>query len=799
MNMIFKNLIISIRNLLKDKTLNGINILGLTIGIAAFLLIAQYIRFESSYDSFLNNSDRIHRLVFYRHYTTGLDKSVGNNYMAGEIAYENIPEIENFLRCKKSTQFLQVEEEIFKEEKVFFADSSFFDMFSYPVVSGEKSEFLRTPNVAIITESTARKYFANENPVGKTIYRVNPGKTPLVVQGVVKDVPPNSHLKFDMVISLSSLTNPSYCYGCNNTNTYFLLRKGSDPEVISAKITDLAINFLASKGKKLDFKIEYHLQQVRDIHLHSHYRFEHEANGNFVYQIALLIVALFILLSAWLNYSNIYQSILKKKIRSFGIRKINGASWQSFASSFVLETLITGFISLALAYLLLSVTFHPLQEFLKLDYTVEWVLNFQSLIYSIGAIIFISVVVGIAMSLRFLKIRPVYLIQNKMQNTHSKPNNMVLIIQFSIAIFLIASTFVAIKQIDFMQSSAMSMDIDQVLTVKRPVGRKYNKSQKPFEESLKRLSGITETTYSTITPGEKNSWVKGGITIKGIDQSSDQIYQSNVAPDFFTFFKVKLLAGRSFFPDETNWEDGTRHVILNKQAALALGATNYTDLLGQTLFDFDDGKEMGEIIGVVDGYFQNSLDQEVVPTIFNPDQFGYFIFIKSHGQNLHDLVSNVKSEYQKYFADSYFEYFFLDDYFNAQYQSHIQFNRCFILFSFMSIIISILSLLGIVIMRANARIKEIGIRKVNGARTWEVLSLLNKDFMKGVVVSILIATPIAYYAMYKWLSNFAYKTELSWWIFALAGLLALGIALLTVSFQSYKAASRNPVESLRYE
>jgi putative ABC transport system permease protein len=798
--MILRNFKIIFRELFKNKAINGINIIGLAIGIAAILIISQYIRFENSYDSFLNNSERIHRVVFYRHYTTGLDKSVGNNYMVGQIAMENIPEIENFLRCKKSTQFLQVNEEIFKEERVFFADSSFFDLFTYPVISGSKPDFLRAPNVAVITESTARKYFGNENPVGKTIYRVNPGKTPLVVQGVVKDVPPNSHIKFDMVISLSSLINPSYCYTCNNTNTYFLLREGSDPEVISAKITDLALQFLESKGLKLDYPIEFHLQNIRDIHLHSNYRFEHEINGNYVYQIALLIVALFILLSAWLNYSNIYESLLKKNIRSFGIRKINGASWQSFIADFITETLVTGFISLVFAYLLLSVSFPALKDYLRLDFSLEWALGFQTILFSVLAIIFISVVVGISMSLRFINIRPVFLVQNKIQNVnHKKPKNLVLVIQFSIAIFLIASTFIAIKQIHYMQGSALSMNMDQVLTVKRPVDRKYNAAQKQFEESIKRIPGITATTYSTVTPGEKNGWVKGGIAIKGNDKLSDQLYQSNVAPGFFDFFQVKLLAGRLFLPDETNWEGGSRHIILNKQAALALGASNYTDLIGKTLIDSDEGNDMGEIVGVVDGYFQNSLDQEVVPTIFNPDQFGYFLFLKIRGENPVELISTVKTEYQKYFKDSYFEYFFLDDFFNAQYQSHIQFNRCFTLFSFMAIIISVLSLLGVVIMGSAARTKEIGIRKVNGARTWEILSLLNKDFMKGVVFSILIATPLAYFAMHKWLENFAYKTELSWWIFALAGLLALGIALLTVSWQSWKAATRNPVEALRYE
>jgi putative ABC transport system permease protein len=790
----------SYRSLLKNKAINSINIIGLAIGIAAILIISQYIKFEGSFDSYLNNNDRIYRLVLSRHYSTGLDQSVGNNYVVGQIASDNIPEIESFLRCKKSTQFIKVGEEIFKEENVFFADSSFFDLLSYPIISGKKTNLLRAPNLAVITESTARKYFGNENPVGKTIYRVNPGKVPVLVQGVVKDVPPNSHLKFDIVVSLSSLTNDSYCYTCNNTNTYFLLQEGSNPEEVSAKITGLAQDFLASKGLKYDFKIEYQLQNLRDIHLHSHYRFEHETNGNYTYQFILMIVALFILMSAWLNYSSIYESLLKTEIKSFGIRKINGAPWRSFLGSIITETLMSGFISLLLAFALLSVLFPPLQTYLNLAYSFDSILNFQTILYSIITIIGISILLAFILSIRYIKTIPLNLIQNRKSSGSSrKSGNWVLITQFCIAIFLIASTLIAVKQIHYMQDSALSMDINQVLTIKRPLDKKYNAAQKQFEESLKRIPGIAETSYSTITPGEKNSWVKGGIAIKDSERFSDQLYQSNVAPGFFDFFGVKLLAGRTFYANETNWEGGKRHLVLNKQAALALGTSNYSDLLGKVLLDSDDGNEMGEIVGVVDGYFQNSLDQEVIPTIFNPDQLGYFLFIKLNGENPVELVSKVKAAYNNHFKDTYFEYYFLDDYFNSQYQSHVQFNHCFVLFAIMAIVIAVLSLLGVVIMGAASRIKEIGIRKVNGARTWEILSLLNRDFIKGVVIAILIATPISWYAMNKWLENFAYKTTLSWWIFALAGVLALGIAMLTVSFQSYKAATRNPIESLRYE
>jgi putative ABC transport system permease protein len=350
-----------------------------------------------------------------------------------------------------------------------------------------------------------------------------------------------------------------------------------------------------------------------------------------------------------------------------------------------------------------------------------------------------------------------------------------------------------------MEKKALTMNIEQVLVVKMPAGGKFNSSQNAFRQTIENHPEITSSTYSRITPGDKNSWVKGGIAIKGIDNKSDQIYQSSISPGFFDFFGIKLIAGQQFFADETNSDDGKKRVIINKEAALALGSTNFEDVLGKMLYDSDEKQEVGEIIGIVDGYFQNSLEQKVLPTIFNPDQYGNYAFLKIKKADIVNIVSTVKSEFQKNFEGSYFEYFFLDDYFNKQYLTHIRFNRCFVLFSIIALIISSLSLLGVVMMVSTARTKEIGIRKVNGAKIKEILYLINKEFLLSLVVAFIITTPIIWFFMTRWLENFAYKTELSWWIFALAGLLALGIALLTVSFQSWKAATRNPVEALRYE
>jgi putative ABC transport system permease protein len=335
--------------------------------------------------------------------------------------------------------------------------------------------------------------------------------------------------------------------------------------------------------------------------------------------------------------------------------------------------------------------------------------------------------------------------------------------------------------------------------VKRPQAREFNPSQAPFQESLLRIPEITGVTYSTIIPGEKNTWVKGGISLKGKEKLGYQFFQADVAPGFFDFFNVKLLEGRHFFKDETNWSGGPRHLILNKEAALAFGEDNLKNLIGKTLYDSDMKEDIGEIVGLIDGYFQNSLDQEIKPTIFNCDQGGYYIFVKIKSKDIQNTVGKVTSEYKKYFKGQYLEYFFLDDFFNAQYSSHIQLFKCFILFSIMALIITSLSLFGLVMLASVSRIKEIGIRKLNGAEISEILYLLNQEYFILTTVAFIIATPLTWLALHKWIQNFAFRTEPAWWIFASAGIISFGIAIFTISWQSWKAATRNPVEALRYE
>jgi putative ABC transport system permease protein len=350
-----------------------------------------------------------------------------------------------------------------------------------------------------------------------------------------------------------------------------------------------------------------------------------------------------------------------------------------------------------------------------------------------------------------------------------------------------------------MQKEALTMNINQTLVVKRPASREFNTVQRSFQEALLKHPGISEITFSTIAPGEKNGWVKGGISLKGKEKLGYQFFQMDVSPDFFKFFNVKLIAGRNFFSDENNWLGGPKHLILNKEAAMAFGEEKIEDIIGQTIWDNDMKEEMGEVVGIIDGYFQNSLDQEVKPTIFNCDQVGYYIFIKIKDANIKAVVNEVSYEFRNFFKDQYFEYYFLDDFFNAQYKSHIQLFRSFILFSLMAVLITSLSLFGLVMATTVSRTKETGIRKLNGAKVSEILFLINRDFLILVTIAYVIAVPVIWYAIHKWLQGFAYRTEIDLWVFLLSGIFAFGITLITVSWQSWRAATKNPVEALRYE
>jgi putative ABC transport system permease protein len=772
-----------------------INVTGLSLGLLSVLLIFLYISSEKSYDRFFLDSDRIYRLVFYRHYKTGLDISVGNNYYVGQLASEKIPGIEKFCRVKKEAIFIAKGDQLFKEENTLFADSSFFDIFSHPVISGDKKNFLRMPGEAVITETLAHKYFGETDPIGE-VFQV--GKKSLTVIGVIKDVPKNTHLKFDLVISLSTITDANYCYSCNNTPVYFLIGENADPTELENEITNVGKSEIINRGIDIDYPIEFKLQKVTDIHLHSNYRFEFETNGNNGTLSVLLIIALLILVSAGLNYLNLYSSIIRKRTAEIFIRRANGATERNIVMELISESLATGVLSLLISYILLFFLFPFFSDYLNMDADLMSSLNYKVWSIPLLLIIFFSILTGIALGIRVYDRIPVFA-RSGLSGKRNFFGRIFLTIQFIIAVCLICLTIIAMKQIDYMKKEALTMDLENILVVKRPTSSAFNTAQNSFQESILEIPGVTGYTYSTISPGENNTWVKGGISLKGEENLDYQFFQMDVAPDFFDFFKVKLLEGRQFYEDENNWTGGPRHLILNKEAAKAFGKADIKELIGKTMFDSDNKEEIGEIVGIIDGYFQNSLDQEVKPMIFNCDQGGYYIYIKLKENDRQAIMDKILTQYRSHFKNQYLEYYFLDDYFNSQYNSHILLFRSILLFCLLAVIITSLSLFGLVLTETVKRTKEIGIHKINGASVARVLFMLNREYLVLVIAAFIVALPASYFIGKNWVENFAHQTTLDWWIFIWASLATILITLMTISWQSLRAATRNPVEALRYE
>lgn len=793
----FNNLRLTFRTIAGNRGISLINITGLALGLMAVILIFQYINFERSYDSFFQDNDRIYRLVFYRHYKTGLDKSVGNNYYVGQLAAQKVPGIKNFCRCKMEPVFIKAGDQIFREERTLFADSSFFDIFSHQVLSGVKRDFMRSPGEAVITKSLALKYFGTIDVAGKSVLA---GNKTLKISGVIQDLPRNTHLKFDLVISLASITDKNYCYSCNNTNTYFLLEKGSDPAKLEELITTVGKNEFISRGVETDYPIEYKLQRLTDIHLHSNYRFEFEANGNSSYLTLLLVIAFLILMSAGLNYYNLYSSIVHKRFHGIGIRRAAGASENDIIRELISESLVTGLLSLLVSFAFLFFLFPLLKKLLDLDFNLTSAFYPGTWLIPLLILIAMSILTGIFLGSSLGGKMPAYFLgKQDMPVSKKLSRRFLIVVQYSIAVALICITIIALKQISFMKREALTMEIDNTLVVRRPASSEYNKAQNSFQESFLKIPGVTGYTFSTICPGEKNTWVKGGICLKGEEKLMYQFYQMDVSPGFFDFFKINLVEGRQFFKDENNWTGGPRHLILNREAAMVFGKADPKELIGKTMYDSDMKQDIGEIVGIVDGYFQNSLDQEVRPVIFNCDQGGYYIYIKISEQNREGILDKVLNEYKLNFPDQYLEYYFLDDFFNSQYRSHIQLFRSIMIFCIMAIIITSLSLLGLVLTEISGRIKEIGIRKLNGASLGCILYILNLEYIILVLISFIMAFPAALYIGSKWLENFAYRIDPGWWIFALSAVIAILIALLTVNWQSWKAATSNPVDALKYE
>lgn len=796
------------RNIRRHKAYSGINILGLAIGIASCLLILQYVSFELSYENFQVNKDRIYRVEQDRFDNGKLSTQwAAGAFAVGSAFKAGIPEVDDYVQLlQNNTMLASVNNQPLKIEKVFFSRPSFFNIFTLPLLAGDKNTALKEPNTVALSETTAKRIFGTTNIVGKQL-ELNQKQT-YKVTAVYKDAPANTQIKPDLLISWSSFAdeaikngfNPDEGWMSDGCLTYLLLRKGADTKRIEAKFIPIADKAVGEQLKQMTASVTYHLQPLPEIHLYSHYMFEPGDTGDGKTVYLLLGIALFIVVIAWVNYINLATARAITRAREVGVRKAIGSQRRQLVVQFLSESALLNGLALMLA---IGLVMAAIPGFSALSGNeLSFSLFAQPAFWAGLLILFVTGVFfsGIYPAFVLSGFKPIEVLKGKMGGTKQSGalRKGLVVFQFAASLFLLIGTVTVYQQISFMRRQQLGVNIDQTLVVQPPtVGTdsSFMQSITAFKEELKRQTFVNSIAVSTSVPGDAVGWNAGGIKLVEQDLSKQKQYRIIGGDyDYMKTYGLQLVAGRAF-SKAFGTDDST--VIFTQKAVELLGFTKPEEALNRRI-DFWGGKYT--IIGVAKDFHQQSLRQDYDAVILRciPDVKGP-VSIKIKGADAASVIATVKREWNQFFPGNTFEYFFLDEHFNDQYKADQRFGSVFTLFTCLAILVACLGLFGLASFTTLQRTKEIGIRKVLGASIGSILQLLYKEFALLLGVAFIIAAPLAWLSSAKWLQGYAFRIDVSPLYVVLPFLFMIGIAFLTVSFQSIKAAVSNPVKSLRTE
>ena len=806
----FKNYVkTALRTFFKQKIYSFINILGLSIGITACVLMFLYIGYEFSYDRFNENFNEIYRIGNETNITGTMQKTVMTSGPMAPTLKNDFPEIVNAVRIGTYFKDMTVpkvlikhEDRQFYEDGILFADSTFLDMFSFPLKLGNKDKALDEPFSILITEEYAKKYFGNENPLGKTLNFEN--KHDFRVTGVLENIPFNSHLRFNILSSFSSM---KILFGKNRYlfehwlatayNSYIQLPKGYNPDDLEQKLSAFVDKHFGAMSKATGFKMNLFLQPIRRIHLYSNLFGEFGEIGGYndiKYIYIFTAAALFILLIACINFVNLTTARSSARIKEIGMRKIIGANRQQMVRQFIGESMLMSLCSLIISFifvLLILPEFNSLTErkiSLNLENCIPLILI--SLIFTV----FLGMVSGIYPAVYLSAFHPVNILKNSPGGIKRKFFRKFLVVfQFVISIVLINGTIIIYNQMNYIKNKNLGFDKEQIVVMPvRDTGIKQNyRSLK--NELLQNPLVINAATASSV-PGDiiitSAYWVEGA---KRNDISS--IRTIWVDYDYINTLGLKIIQGRDFSRDFP--ADISSSFIINQAAAEKFG---WEEPINKKITWFSTTRKEGKVIGVVKDFHSSSLHQAIEPIVFqmNPE-FLNQLLLKVNPENITSVLSSIETTWNNFAPNIPFECYFLDNRFDSQYRVDRKIKDIFLYFTGLGIFIACMGLFGLASFTSEQRIKEIGIRKVLGASVTGIVSLLSKDFIKLVLISNIFAWPISYLIMNKWLENFAYKINIGIASFIFSAVLAVLIALFTVSFQAFKAAITNPVDTLKYE
>ncbi|GAO44381.1 ABC transporter permease [Flavihumibacter petaseus] len=803
----FKNYLkIAWRNIFHHKAYAAINIVGLALGIAACLLILQYVNYELGFDRQHARKENIYRVIQDRYDNGKLSTQwAAGAYAVGSAFKEAFPEIDDYVRLNQAgSQVLRRGNDLIKLENPYFASSSFFKIFSFPLVKGDPATALKEPFTVALSETLAKKLFGSVDVLGKEL-KVT-GDRIYKVTAVYKDMPSQSHMHFEALFSFASFVqligpdnNPDNAWNWDGCLTYLLLKPGTDPKKLEKKFMAVVTQKNGESLKQYNADVKYYLQPLTDIHLYSNRMLEAGANGDGKTTYLLMGIAFFVVLIAWINYINLATARAISRAKEVGIRKAVGSQRSQLIGQFLFESALLNAMAVALAFVIILAVV-PLFNRLtgqsisigQLGGGMFW-LNFL-LLYIAGS--FIS---GIYPALVLSSFKPIVVLKGKLVHTTqgSYLRKGLVVLQFAASLFLLIGTLAVSKQIRYMKKQELGMNIDQTLVIKKPIvvtDSTFLNQLTSFKNSLEGQSGIQKASSSTSVPGEPVGWNAGGIRLLSQPENVAKQYRViGVDYDYVDMFDLKVKAGRNFSRDFGE----KKGVIFNESAANQIGFTKPEDAIGKDIFFWGDTLR---IVGVVHNFHQQSLRDAFEPLILRlfPDVRGY-ISLKVHAADVKGSITKVEKEWNRFFPGNTFEYFFLDEHFNSQYKSDQQFGLVFGIFTTMAIFVACMGLFGLASFTTLQKTKEIGIRKVLGASVNSILKALYQEFAWLILVAFVIATPIAWFAINKWLEGYAFRMRPDTITFVLPLLVILLVALITVSYQTIKAALANPVHSLRTE
>lgn len=798
---------IAYRNLMKHRSFSFINTAGLSIGISVCFIIMLYVQDELSFDRFNKKADRIVRVVFKANINGG--KIFEANVMppVASAMKSDYPEVKDATRLHVAgTPKIVYKDKTFKNDELAFVDPNFFMIFTLPLLEGNAATALQQPNSIIISKEISKKYFGNEDPLGKTLSFPDDHAV-FKVTGMIDKIPSNSHFHFDLFASMAGLDEAkSDSWMGSNFFTYLLLKPGYDYKKLEAKLPEMVKKYMGpqiqqnmgisldqfiTKGNELGFA----LQPLTSIHLYSHSNHELSPSGNPMYVYIFGAIAIFMLLIACINFINLSTASASKRAKEVGVRKVIGSSKIQLVKQFLIESSLLVFIALIISLVIIKLALPEFNNIsgknLIFDFNTKIIASFIAL----G--IAVALIAGMYPAFFLSSFKPISVLKGKVSGNNKTfgLRSSLVVFQFFISVGLIVSTLVVWQQMKFIQNKKLGYDKEQLLTI--PNSYALGKNEEVFKQEMLQNPQIVNATVSSYKPAGPSSGGNAFAYPQGHDNEIMRTTEYHIDEQYIATFEMKIASGRNFSKDFATDSTG---MIINETAAKAFGWNN-TTAIGKIIIRENSSRGTNvpyHVIGVVKDFNFQSLHQSITPLLMTLEPDWGLIF-KVKTADIQGLISSMKKKWNSYNTGEPFTYTFMDDLYNKTYSAETKTGTILNIFAVLTILVACLGLFGLATYTAEQRTKEIGIRKVLGASVMQVAEMLSKDFIKLVGIACLIAFPLSYWAMSKWLESFAYRINISWWTFALAGFAALLIALITISFQAIKAAIANPVESLRSE